>query len=148
MPFIGQWHQHSELTANAFGFPHDDLKHCAIHRVIGSIKESPPDDVTSLAIPIDATFSLLVAGWIPAQVIVHDRIKPVLQVDAFREAVRRYQDRLLRLSQGLHLANALFGGELSCYNIDIHVSELLAKMVTDVVSGRDITAKDDGGKAL
>ena len=63
-----------------------------------------------LSEPVRPSFALFVAGGIPGQVVVHDCIEVVLQIDAFGEAVGGYKhgrDAFVEFSKRLHLFLAL-----------------------------------------
>ena len=55
--------------------------------VVGAVDGDGAHDVGGLAEPVDAALALFVAGRVPGQVVVHDGLERVLQVDALGQAV-------------------------------------------------------------
>ncbi len=60
--------------------------------IVRAVQGDRPDDRLLLSEAVDAAFALLVPGRVPRQVVVHDRLEAVLEVDAFGKAVGRHQD--------------------------------------------------------
>ena len=65
----------------------EDVEHDAVDAVVFAVVGDGAHGGGALAEPVDPAFALLVAGRIPGQVVVHDGSEPVLEVDAFGEAV-------------------------------------------------------------
>ena len=75
------------------------VEHDAVDLVVDAVVGDDPHLACWLAVAVDAAFALLVAGRVPGQVVVHDRVEVVLQVDALAQAVGGDQHALLVLGQ-------------------------------------------------
>src|SRR5690606_7033605 len=87
-------------------------------------------------------------GRVPREVVVHDRIEKLLQVDAFGEAIGRHQNPLgaFFLVFQRHLRNAiaaLVRGQLSGYGLDYELWESLSQPSLYVIGGCQIPTKND-----
>ena len=58
-----------------------------VDAVVGAVQRDRADDVSALAEPVDPAFALLVAGRVPRQVVVDDRLEVFLQVHAFGRCI-------------------------------------------------------------
>ena len=96
--FIRVRHRDGEapLRPDVASLPDQHLKHREVDRVVRAVQEHSVHCVAWLPVPVDATLALLQAVWIPRQVVMHDRIEVLLQVDAFTQTVGgdEYADRL------------------------------------------------------
>jgi hypothetical protein len=93
---------------------------------------------------INATFPLLMARWVPRQVIVNDRVEEMLQVDAFREAVGGNKNSLLSLNHGFDTSAAILRSEKPGDNIDAQLWKCLAEPCCDMLCRCDESAKQYG----
>ena len=121
---VGHGHQHAQFFANAFGLAQNHLQHGAIDGVVFAVKHGAAHFLGLLAEAVHAAFALLVAGGVPAQVVMHHGGEQALQVDAFGEAVGGHQDALLCIPQLGHSGFALAGGEFTGDRLDCGLFEL------------------------
>ena len=64
---------------------------------IGVVRAVERDDLdlgAALAVAVDAALALLVAGRVPREVVVDDRVEAVLEVDALGQAIGRHEHAL------------------------------------------------------
>ena len=89
-------HADAEVPADRFVLAQQHVQDDAVDAVVLAVEQQCPDGLEGLAESVDPTFSLLVSGRVPGQVVVDDGLECVLQVDAFGEAVGRDQDLVAR----------------------------------------------------
>ncbi len=82
VPIVGKGNRHAELLPNAGTLAQDDVKHGTVDGVVGAIEESRTHDPRGLAETVDPPLALLVAGGIPGEVVMNDRVEEILEVDA------------------------------------------------------------------
>lgn len=85
---FGQRYSDSGHLADAFSLPQDDIQHSSIDGAVGRVDEGRSDKLGWLSEAVDTAFALLMAGWIPGQIVVDDGVKELLEVDPLGQAVR------------------------------------------------------------
>ena len=98
----GHGHRNAQGAANLAMLAKEHVEHDAVDTIIQPVVGDHMDLLAGLAIAIDPAFALLVAGWVPGEIIVEDSIEMLLQVDALAQAVSANQD--------------MFGGAGQCQN--------------------------------
>ena len=139
---VGQRHRHAEFVADLLGLAQDDLQHHGVDRVVGAVHQGGAHHAALLTEAVDTAFTLLVAGGVPAQVVVHHRAEERLQVDALGHAVGGNQQGAAGLAKGLHAGLALFWRQLAGDDADGDAGEAVFQMAVQVVGGGDVAAED------
>ena len=80
-------HGDAQRAADRAVFAQQHVEHDAVDRVVDAVVGQGTHGRGGLSVAVDAAFALFVAGRVPAQVVVHDGVEMILQVDAFAEAV-------------------------------------------------------------
>ena len=70
------------------------VEHEAVDLVVDTVIGHDADDRGGLAVAVDAALALFVAGGVPRQVVVNDRVEVLLQVDALAQTVGADQNTL------------------------------------------------------
>jgi hypothetical protein len=96
-----------------------------------------------LAKTVHAALSLFMSGRIPGKVIVHDCREPVLEVDAFAQAIGGNEDGLVGFGEACHPFPSFFRGEFARDGIHGSLREERPEVLGDVVSRGDVPAEDD-----
>lgn len=141
------WHGHgnAQLPPNLVRLADDDLKDGAIHGVVGSVHQRGADLLAGLTKAVHAPFTLLMPRGVPGQVVVDHGVKVLLQVDAFRQAVRGHQHALFRLTQEIHFLLPLRGRNLTGHHANHHLGgrplELLLQLRGNVMRGGNVPAE-------
>ena len=144
-------HADAEVTADRFVLADEHVHDDAVDAVVGAVQGDRADDLPRLAEPVHPAFALLMAGRVPRQVVVDDRLEILLQVDALGQAVGGDQD-LSRFPGGIGEAAHPFGALLRCQLAGHHLNrglrELLPEVGGDVVGGRYEPAEHDRVEAV
>src|SRR5690606_22345183 len=95
----------TEILTDLAVFSNEDLKHLAVDTVVTAIQGDDLHPVAFLAVAVDAALPLVMAGWIPGQVVVDDGVEIVLEINPLGQAVGGHQDAtctcsVLRLLSG------------------------------------------------
>ena len=115
-----------------------DVEDDAVDPVVAAVVGEHAHRVASLAVAVDAALALLVAGRVPGEVVVDDRVEVLLEVDALARGSRsrRARARLPRRARATRCL-ALGGRERAGDRLDLDVlRQLRAQRVGDVVGGR------------
>src|SRR5262249_12304909 len=104
--------------------------------------------VALLSEAIDAPFPLLVAGGVPRQIVVYDRIEIGLEVDAFGEAIGGDEDALVELAEGVDPGLAFLRWQRPPDDLHPVVLERGCDGRADRLSGGDEATKDNGREAI
>ena len=78
--------------------PQQDREDDPVDLVVETVERDDLDLALRLAVAVDAAFALLVAGRVPGEVVVDDRVEAVLEVDPLGQAVGRDEDAVLVLA--------------------------------------------------
>ena len=121
----------------------------AVHRVVGAVVGDDADLRLRLAEAVDAPLALLVPCGIPGQVVVDDRVEPVLEVDPLGQAVRGDEHALGGLAERRDPGFALRRGQGPGDDLDRdRLREGVAQRGADVLRRRDEAAEEDRLVAL
>ena len=122
-----------------------------VDRVVAAV-ERDHATVLRLAVPVHAAFALLVAGRVPGEVVVDDRVEAALEVDPLGQAVRGDEDPTWLVRQSLDARLALLGRKRPGHGLDRDLAELalvggtrqiLAQRFRHVLGRRDVAAEHD-----
>ena len=80
-------HRNAGCGADRLMFANKHLEHNPIDLIVSPINRYRSNYVASLTKTIDATFALFVARGVPRQVVMHDSLEMLLEIDAFRQTV-------------------------------------------------------------
>ena len=97
--FAGTGHRDgdAEVALDALVLADQHIEDHAVDRVVRAVVGDDAHLRLLLAEAIDAAFALLVARWVPAQVVMQHRVEGLLKIDAFRQAVGADEDVLAAL---------------------------------------------------
>ena len=87
----------------------ENIQDNAIDTVVGPVVGENADGLFLLAEAVDPSLALLVAGGVPCEVVVDDRIEGVLEVDTLGEAVGCDEKGLLCFGELLDAYLSLLG---------------------------------------
>src|SRR5687767_11734429 len=96
----------------------EHVEHNAVDLVVYTIEGEHAHRTARLAIAVDAALALLVARGVPRQIIVHDRVEVLLEIDALAETVGAHQHALFGLCQLGDTRFALVRGQSAGYGSD------------------------------
>ena len=102
---LRQGDRHAKPGADGVRLAEDHLQHGAVDGAVRRIHQGGADEGCLLAEAVHPAFALLVPGGVPGQVVVDDGVEQALEVDAFGQAVGRYQQALRHgaiLARGAH----------------------------------------------
>ena len=99
-------HRDAELLVDGLVLAQQHLHDDAVYRVVLAVEGERADLVGRLSVAIDSALALLVARRVPGQVVVHDGVEILLQVDALAQAVGADQHALFVLAQLLRLCSS------------------------------------------
>src|SRR5262249_46516687 len=89
----------AERTANRLVLTDEHVEHNAVDLVVYTVEGEHTHRTTRLAIAVHAALALLVARGVPRQVIMHDRVEVLLEIDALAETVSADQHALVSFCQ-------------------------------------------------
>ena len=145
-------HGETECGPNAVVPTEQDVEHQSINRVVTPVHRGNYNGWPRLTIPVYPAFTLLVPSGIPREVVVHDRIEPVLEIDAFGQAIGGDEDAAALFRKRFHPLLPLVGREPSGDRLDGNLAklslvggaaELLSECICNVISGCNVPAEDD-----
>jgi hypothetical protein len=113
--------------SDRLGFAEDDIENRAVDGTVGRVEQYRTNQRCRLAKAIDAAFALLMAGRIPRQVVMNDRVEKSLEIDAFRETIGGHQQPLRSPAHCFDALSALLRGQLARNHTDLELRERLLK---------------------
>ena len=108
-----------QRAADRLVLAEQDVKHDAVDLVVHAVVGQHPDDLGGLAVAVDSALTLFVAGRVPGEVVVDDRVEVVLEVDPLGQAVSADQHALRGLGELEHPLLALRGGQRPGDGLDL-----------------------------
>ena len=90
--------------------PEEDVEDDPVDAVVAPEVGQDADGLARLVVAVDAPLALLVAGRVPREVVVNDRVELLLEVDALAQTVGRNEDAFGSFAEGEHALLALGGG--------------------------------------
>ena len=127
-------------------FPEQNIQHDAIDLVVLAVKGQDSNLRFWLSVAINTALSLLVPRGIPTQIVMNDGIKLFLEVDPFRETVRRYQNASWRFCEFGDSFLTFRWRDQSCDRLDTEILlplKFTSQGLNQVIGCRDEPAKDD-----
>ncbi len=140
-------HRDAQRVLDGLVLPEQHLQHDAVHGIVLPVEGDDAHLLAWLAVAVYAALPLLVAGGVPTEVVVDDRVEVALQVDALGEAVRADQHPLRRLGQVQDPLFALGRGEGAGHGCHFHALQAGAQRLGHVLGGGDEAAEEDGVEA-
>ena len=140
----GDGNRNSKGLANLVMLANQDIQDHAVDLVIGAVVGDDLDFRFGLTKPVDPSITLFMTGRVPAQVIMDDGIKGVLQVDPFAQAIGADEDAFFDVTQRLDSLFPIGGGDRAGDgDRGDPFGESLPKLFGEIFGGGDKSAKQD-----
>ena len=128
----------------------ENLENDSVYLIVATVERDRADPLRALTEPIHATFTLLMPGGIPREIVVDHSLEVRLQVHALGEAVGCDQDMPAgRRGEFVDAGDAFVRrqGSGDSANDDI-LSQRLVQLLRNILGRVDESAEDDGGATL
>ena len=137
----GHCHGDPEVALDRFVFAKEDVENNAVDLVVDTEERDDANLRARLAEAVDSPFPLVVAGGIPREVVVDDRIEVGLEIDPFTEAVGADEQPLGMFRELRDPVLTLLRGKRAGDRGNFHPLENAPQLGGDVVGGVDEAAE-------
>ena len=143
-------HADAEFTADLGRLADNDIKHKSVHGILMAVEHHAAHFTARLSVAVNTPFALLVPRRIPDHVVMNDRVKPMLEVDALRQAVRGDKDALRTFGQLIHNRFAFSRGDFARHRPHLDALRRIPcrQMLRDILRRFNVGAEDNRMKCV